>query len=234
MLGHSKSPLINGEHLTHPECVIIGSGWYDNPQQARLMPVQLQRLSEEDAMKRKRQSELHRNMQKSAEMTDSAKRVAKVIKKEHWEKNKSLRQIAKELGLTWGGLQWYLRTYNIQRRGRVESMNMVFDGHGPNWKGGRTIFRPAKKRSGYRGKSYVMLKRNGHPNANIRGYVYEHRYLMAEHIGRPIKANEIVHHKNGDTIDNRIANLEVRLRGGKDQPHGHLTVCPNCGHHLPV
>jgi hypothetical protein len=111
-------------------------------------------------------------------------------------------------------------------------MNAVFAGHGPNWKGGRILFKPSKKRTGYQGQTYVILKVPGHPNANKRGYVYEHRYVMAEKVGRPIHKTEIVHHVNGDTLDNRIENLELRLRGGKDQPHGPLAVCPKCGHDL--
>ena len=49
----------------------------------------------------------------------------------------------------------------------------------------------------------------GHPNADSKGWILEHRLLMSQHIGRPLIDNENVHHINGDRQDNRIENLEL-------------------------
>ena len=40
-------------------------------------------------------------------------------------------------------------------------------------------------------------------------HIKEHRYVMEQHIGRKLSEKEIVHHKDGNKLNNNIDNLEV-------------------------
>jgi hypothetical protein len=72
---------------------------------------------------------------------------------------------------------------------------------------GNALTRPR----GHKGKAttYKTLIKHGHPNANTKGVILEHRFVMSEHLGRALFTNENVHHINGDRKDNRIENLEL-------------------------
>lgn len=56
---------------------------------------------------------------------------------------------------------------------------------------------------------YYALYIPGHPNAFGRGYVYEHRYVVEQKIGRYLKRSEIIHHIDGDRLNNDVDNLEL-------------------------
>lgn len=78
-----------------------------------------------------------------------------------------------------------------------------------NWKGGRFI----------NDAGYIMIRQPEHPFANNIGYVREHRLIMEQHIGRYLKREEIIHHRNEVKTDNRIENLEIINKSDHARKH---------------
>lgn len=79
-----------------------------------------------------------------------------------------------------------------KRRGQLGPDN-------PNWKGGRTVA----------SNGYVLVKDRENPMADVRGYVYEHRLVMSEEVGRRLKTREQVHHEDEVKTHNAVQNLEL-------------------------
>ncbi len=72
------------------------------------------------------------------------------------------------------------------------------------WKGGRLTSHS---------RGYIRTYNPEHPQTDSLGYVYEHRLVVEERIGRYLENQEDVHHINGNTSDNRSENLELLPHG---------------------
>ena len=56
------------------------------------------------------------------------------------------------------------------------------------------------------------MYRPGSPKANKNGFGLEHRFVMDELMGGELRDDEVVHHINGDKLDNSIGNLMAMSR----------------------
>lgn len=68
----------------------------------------------------------------------------------------------------------------------------------PKWKPSRLI-----------SNGYILVQSPCHPNRNKHGYVFEHRLMMEQKIGRYLLNTEVVHHIDGNRSNNSPDNLEV-------------------------
>lgn len=113
-----------------------------------------------------------------------------------YNSGKSMNDIGKEIGITPSGIRKYFVKYGITRRGK-SGYASIDPSYSVNWKGGRNV-----RKSGY-----VEIRIPGHPNTNKRGYIYEHQYVMEQHIGRYLLPGEVIHHIDGNKSNNDISNL---------------------------
>jgi len=83
----------------------------------------------------------------------------------------------------------------------------------PTWKGGIS----------HHGDGYIEVKISPedffYPMAESRGYIFEHRLVMAKHLGRCLQSWEWVHHKNGIKNDNKFSNLKLTTCGSHMLEH---------------
>jgi len=136
------------------------------------------------------------------------------------EEKLSILEIAKECKVSFMTIARWLdrfgirkiKSYGINRRGSKAGY----------WKGGR-----------YRDNTsgYVWIYSSHHPSCTKRGYVLEHRLVMEKFIGRYLRGNEIVHHKNKIKDDNRFENLEIIVLG---EPNCGKVRCPFCNKNFKV
>jgi hypothetical protein len=101
------------------------------------------------------------------------------------------------------------------------------------------LFRPLRDSSRYCSRPCAWANNGGHNRksetwwVDAKGYeqgkiwldehtqvrVKKHRWLMEQHIGRKLLASEVVHHKDGNKLNNSIDNLELLEHGAHSRHH---------------
>ena len=131
-----------------------------------------------------------------------------------WKDGESQTKIAERLKSHQSVISRYLGYY-----GYIVTRRMAIGKKHPHYKGGYNNSNGYKLVPIDSTHSYAAMR-------TVNGAVLEHRLVMAEHLGRTLTRNEIVHHINGDKTDNQIENLQLRLLS-----HGKGTMhrCLDCG-----
>jgi HNH endonuclease len=139
------------------------------------------------------------------------------IRQLYEKEEKSAKYIADHFGCSPTYIYRALDTLGIQRR---ENGHHKGENHWA-WKGGKV----------HRHHGYVSVAISSDSpyismSEGSRNYVLEHRLVMAQSLGRPLRSDETVHHKNGQRNDNRIENLQLMVG-----PHqvGISVCCGDCG-----
>jgi len=132
----------------------------------------------------------------------------------YWNKNKTAKEIGKLYGTSENPVYRKMKLLGIPTRTTVDALKIGRQNGkyvhrvgnlAPTWKGGRTID----------GSGYVLVKLQ-HTDKYFamcckRGYVREHRLIIAKILGRPLEKWEQPHHRDGNKLNNDPSNLELRI-----------------------
>ena len=119
----------------------------------------------------------------------------------HYAENRSIIKASKQFDISLSAVNRILTKNGIARDGQHGSNH-------PSWSGGRRIL-----------DGYVLIRDPLNVMCDSRGYVSEHRLVMAKHLGRPLLRTEVVHHIDENKANNELSNLMLFSSQAKHISH---------------
>lgn len=153
-------------------------------------------------------------------------------------KGYSINKISTKLNMSVGKVHKYIKLYEIPTRDQKSTF--TFKGHKhsenvckniSNIHKNKVISEETKEKiknsKMQKGVGHKKVRKDGyisiyfpdHPKSNKEGYIMEHDLVMECYIGRWLKDDEIVHHKNKKRNDNKIENLKLMTKSDHARFH---------------
>lgn len=84
------------------------------------------------------------------------------------------------------------------------------------WKQGLMTIKIGNKHPGFKKIGTIIKSSSGYLQIKINNkqWMALHRYLIEKYIGRKLKKNEIIHHIDGNKLNNKLKNLYICIKAG--------------------